>query len=92
MNISIKSFSDLDARIRCEHRRNGIRPILQKAGQWSASLHPYLDHILAHRYFCDGGPVMISSRVFSCSFDQSKRAYHRSLNAVFGKLGRFAAR
>ena len=30
-------------------------------------------------------------RVFSCSFDQAKRAYNRSLNAIFGKLGRFAS-
>jgi hypothetical protein len=37
------------------------------------------------------GIFMISSRVFSCSFDQAKRAYHRSLNAIFGKLGRFAS-
>ena len=34
---------------------------------------------------------MISSRVFSCSFDQAKRAYYRSLNAIFGKLGMFAS-
>jgi len=37
------------------------------------------------------GIFMISSRVFCCSFDQAKRAYYRSLNAIFGKLGRFAS-
>jgi len=37
------------------------------------------------------GIFMISSRVFSCSFDQAKRAYYRSLNAIFDKLGRFAS-
>jgi hypothetical protein len=37
------------------------------------------------------GTFMISSRVFSFSFDQANRAYYRSLNAIFGKLGRFAS-
>ena len=35
------------------------------------------------------GIFMINSRVFRCSFDQAKRTYYRSLNAIFGKLGRF---
>jgi Reverse transcriptase (RNA-dependent DNA polymerase) len=37
------------------------------------------------------GIFMIGSRVFSSSFDHAKRAYYRSLNAVFGKLVRFAS-
>ena len=44
-------------------------------GQWNA----------IPRYFFD----QLSG--FSCSFDQAKRAYYRSLNALFGKLGRFAS-
>ena len=38
------------------------------------------------------GILMMSSLVFSCSFDRAKRAYYRSLNAIFGKLGRFASK
>jgi Reverse transcriptase (RNA-dependent DNA polymerase) len=36
------------------------------------------------------GVYLTSSRVFSCSMDQAKRAYYRALNAVFGKVGRVA--
>jgi len=37
------------------------------------------------------GIYLINSRVFSCSYDQAKRAYYRSLNAIFGKVGRIAS-
>ena len=37
------------------------------------------------------GIYLTSSRVFSCSFDQAKRAYYRALNAIFGKVGRVAS-
>jgi exonuclease III len=37
------------------------------------------------------GIYLIHSRVFCCSHDQAKRAYHRSLNAIFGKVGRIAS-
>ena len=37
------------------------------------------------------GVYFKSSRVFSCSMDQAKRAYYRSLNAIFGKVGRIAS-
>ena len=37
------------------------------------------------------GIYLVSSRNFSCSFDQAKRAYYRSLNAIFGKIGRIAS-
>ena len=37
------------------------------------------------------GIFMISSGVFSCSFDKAKRANCGSLNAIFGKPGRFAS-
>jgi len=30
-------------------------------------------------------------RNFKCSLDQAKRSYFRSLNAIFGKVGRFAS-
>ena len=37
------------------------------------------------------GIFMIISRVFCCSFDQAKRVYYRSLNAIFDELGRFSS-
>ena len=37
------------------------------------------------------GIYLINFRVFCCSHDQAKRAYHRSLNAIFGKVGRIAS-
>jgi hypothetical protein len=37
------------------------------------------------------GVFIIKSRVFKCSLDSAKRAFYRSLNAVFGKVGRIAS-
>lgn len=37
------------------------------------------------------GIYIVSSRSFKCSFVEAKRAYFRSLNAIFGKVGRFAS-
>ena len=37
------------------------------------------------------GIYLLNSRVFCCSHDQAKRAFHRSLNAIFGKVGRIAS-
>lgn len=37
------------------------------------------------------GVCFMSSRTFRCSFDQAKRSYYRSLNAIFGKVGRIAS-
>ena len=37
------------------------------------------------------GVHIIQSRLFKCSFDQAKRAFHRSLNAVYGRVGRYAS-
>jgi hypothetical protein len=37
------------------------------------------------------GVHILQSRVFKCSFDQAKRAFHRSLNAVYGRVGRLAS-
>jgi len=34
---------------------------------------------------------ILGSRVFKCSQDHAKRAYFRSLNAIFGKIGRSAS-
>jgi hypothetical protein len=34
---------------------------------------------------------IVSSRVFKCSLDNAKRAFYRSLNAIFGKIGRIAS-
>jgi len=31
------------------------------------------------------------SRLFKCSFHHAKRAFHRSLNAVYGRVGRLAS-
>ena len=46
---------------------------------------PWVDNM---RYL---GIYILSSRTFSCSLDQAKRAYFRSLNAIFGKVGRIAS-
>ena len=37
------------------------------------------------------GVYLMRFRHFKCSFAQAKRAYFRSLNAIFGKVGRFAS-
>ena len=37
------------------------------------------------------GVNIIQSRMFKCSFDRAKRAFYRSLNAVFGRIGRVAS-
>jgi hypothetical protein len=34
---------------------------------------------------------IVSARSFKCSLDNAKRSFHRSLNAVFGKIGRIAS-
>jgi len=37
------------------------------------------------------GIFIVSSRIFRCSPDHAKRSYYRSLNAIFGKIGRKAS-
>jgi Reverse transcriptase (RNA-dependent DNA polymerase) len=37
------------------------------------------------------GIQITQSRLFKCSFDRAKRAFHRSLNAVYGRVGRNAS-
>ena len=37
------------------------------------------------------GVYIISSKLFKCSFDQSKRLFYISINAVFGRIGRMAS-
>ena len=46
---------------------------------------PWVDKI---RYL---GIFIVKSRVFKCSLEYAKRACYRSLNAVFGKIGRVAS-
>ena len=36
------------------------------------------------------GIHITQSQLFKCSFDLAKRAFYRSLNAIFGKIGKFA--
>jgi len=37
------------------------------------------------------GIYIVSARQFKCSFDNNKRAYYRSFNAILGKVGRCAS-
>ena len=37
------------------------------------------------------GIYIVKSRKFKCSLDYAKRAYYRSMNAIFGKIGRVAS-
>lgn len=37
------------------------------------------------------GIFIVSSRIFRCSLDYAKKSYYRSLNAIFGKIGRSAS-
>ncbi len=37
------------------------------------------------------GIYLLSARTFKCSFEHAKRKYFRSLNAIFGKVGRSAS-
>ena len=46
---------------------------------------PWVDEI---RYL---GVSLSRSRLFKCSFDAAKRAFYRSLNAIFGRVGRVAS-
>jgi len=46
---------------------------------------PWVDEI---KYL---GIVIIKSRTFKCSFVQAKKAFYRSLNAIFGRIGRIAS-
>lgn len=36
------------------------------------------------------GVTMSSSRLFKCVFENSKKSFYKSFNAIFGKIGRFA--
>jgi hypothetical protein len=36
------------------------------------------------------GIIIVNARTFKCSLDHAKRAYYRSLNAIFGRIGRSA--
>jgi len=52
-------------------------------------LDHHIDHIdLRINYL---GVHIIQSRLFKCSFHHAKRAFHRSLNAVYGRVGRLAS-
>ncbi|MFM2332659.1 MAG: hypothetical protein RIQ74_1491, partial [Pseudomonadota bacterium] len=46
---------------------------------------PWVDEL---RYL---GIFIVAARTFRCSLDNAKRAYYRAVNAVFGKVGRFAS-
>jgi hypothetical protein len=37
------------------------------------------------------GIHILQSHIFKCSFDQAKRSFYRSLNAIFGRIGRSAS-
>ena len=37
------------------------------------------------------GIYIQNARLFKCSFNQAKRCYYRALNAIFGRIGRFAS-
>ena len=37
------------------------------------------------------GVHLVQSRIFKCSFHNAKKAFHRALNAVYGRVGRFAS-
>ena len=37
------------------------------------------------------GIIIVNARTFRCSFDHAKRAYYRSLNVIFGRIGRSAS-
>jgi hypothetical protein len=37
------------------------------------------------------GIVILRSRFFKCSFEQIERAFYRSLNAMFGRVGRLVS-
>jgi len=37
------------------------------------------------------GVYIIQSRLFKCSFHHAKQAFHRSLNAIYGRVGRFTS-
>ena len=46
---------------------------------------PWVDEV---RYL---GVHLISAKHFKCNFDSNKRAFYKSINAVFGRIGRIAS-
>jgi len=34
---------------------------------------------------------LVSGRTFSCSFENTKKSFHRAFSGIFGKVGRFAS-
>jgi hypothetical protein len=37
------------------------------------------------------GITLVQSRIFKCSFDEPKRKFYKSINAIFGRVGRIAS-
>ena len=55
------------------------------------STHPlYLSLCIGSTKFATSVYFFIQSRNFKCSFVNAKDSYYRSLNAIFGKIGRVA--
>jgi Reverse transcriptase (RNA-dependent DNA polymerase) len=64
---------------------------------------PRYDVVCADIQTCDGNKIpwvksckylgieMFSSRSFKCVFDDAKRSFYKSFNAIFGKIGQFAS-
>jgi len=56
---------------------------------------PRNDYTVSNIITCDGhneirylGTYIVQSRQFKCSLDYAKKLFFRSLNAIFGKIGR----
>ena len=64
---------------------------------------PRNDYTGSNIIICDGrklpwsneirylGTYIVQSRLFKCSFDYTKKSFFRSLNAIYGKVGRNAS-
>lgn len=78
MSINVKKSCCMRIGPRFSAHRCSIRTSIGDSLPWVTNL----------RYL---GMFFTSARVFTCSFDHAKCAYFRSLNAIFGKIGRLAS-
>ena len=78
MTINSKKSCCLRIGPRCNVKCSNITILCGNELPWVSSI----------RYL---GVHIMQSRVFKCSLDQRKRAFYRSLNAIFGRIGRSAS-
>jgi len=78
MSINMKKSVCMRIGPRCDVKCGTITTVNGYGLMWTDSV----------RYM---GVYLTASRVFCCSYSHSKRSFYRSLNAIFGKIGRVSS-